>query len=52
MGKVAAMVVWLGRPKALSAFQDAGDLVFKGLQQPAGYTEPLRHGWRLKVKAA
>lgn len=32
------------------AFQAASDLVFKGLQQPAGYTEPLLHAWRLKFK--
>jgi malate synthase len=25
--------------------------VFKGLDQPSGYTEPLLHAWRLKVKA-
>jgi len=25
--------------------------VFKGLAQPSGYTEPLLHAWRLKVKA-
>jgi malate synthase len=25
--------------------------VFKGVQQPSGYTEPLLHAWRLKVKA-
>jgi malate synthase len=24
--------------------------VFKGLVQPSGYTEPLLHAWRLKVK--
>jgi malate synthase len=34
------------------AYQAATDLVFKGLAQPSGYTEPLLHAWRLKVKAA
>ena len=32
------------------AFRAASDLVFKGLAQPAGYTEPLLHAWRLKFK--
>ena len=32
------------------AYKAATDLVFKGLEQPSGYTEPLLHGWRLKVK--
>jgi malate synthase len=35
-----------------SAYKAATDLVFKGLVQPSGYTEPLLHAWRLKVKAA
>ena len=33
------------------AYKAATDLVFKGLTQPSGYTEPLLHAWRLKVKA-
>ncbi len=40
-----------GRFKESAAFQAAHDLVFKGLAQPSGYTEPLLHAWRLKVKA-
>ena len=35
-----------------AAYQTACDLVFKGKQQPNGYTEPLLHAWRLKVKAS
>ena len=34
------------------AYKAACDLVFKGLAQPNGYTEPLLHAWRLKVKSS
>ncbi|WP_306556255.1 malate synthase G [Acidovorax sp.] len=34
------------------AYRAALDLVLKGEEQPSGYTEPLLHAWRLKLKAA
>jgi len=40
-----------GHAGTSAAYQAALDLVFKGKAQPSGYTEPLLHAWRLKVKA-
>jgi malate synthase len=41
-----------GNFEASMAYKAATDLVFLGKAQPSGYTEPLLHAWRLKVKAA
>ncbi len=39
-----------GNPESL-AFQAARALVFEGIDQPSGYTEPLLHSFRAKAKS-
>ncbi|KQW59309.1 malate synthase G [Variovorax sp. Root411] len=39
-----------GHFETSAAYKAAQELVFKGIEQPSGYTEPLLHAWRLKVK--
>ena len=41
-----------GREEESPAYQAARALVFEGVDQPNGYTEPLLHKFRQKVKAA
>jgi malate synthase len=40
-----------GREEESLAFQAARALVFEGVVQPNGYTEPLLHAFRARVKA-
>ena len=38
-------------PADLIAFKAATELVFQGLKQPSGYTEPILHRKRLEFKS-
>ncbi len=40
-----------GRQDTSTAFQAARALIFEGVKQPSGYTEPLLHAFRIRKKA-
>ena len=42
---------WRRIRRASLAFQAARALIFDGVQEPNGYTEPALHRFRAKVKA-
>lgn len=42
---------WGGNFTTSAAYKATTELVFKGMAQPSGYTEPLPHAWRLSTSS-